>query len=211
MGVSVASNATVYNWIAEFKLGHTSTSNARRSGRTNEETTPEMSEKIHNIVLDDPKVKLRELAAAVDISSECMFNILHKHLGMRKLTARWVLRLLTIDKKCERVRTSQYCLDMFRRKSKKFLRRYITVDETWIYHYTSESKQQSAQWVPKSGNAPKRPKTQRSAGKFLITVFWDAHGIILIDYLEKRRTITGEYYASLFDRLNDEIEKKGLI
>ena len=28
-----------------------------------------------------------------------------------------------------------------------FLRRYITVDETWIHHYTPETKKQSKQWV----------------------------------------------------------------
>ncbi|XP_032676157.1 histone-lysine N-methyltransferase SETMAR-like [Odontomachus brunneus] len=97
---------------------------------------------------------------------------------------------------------------MFRRKSKEFLHLYITVDETWIHHYTPKSKQQSAQWIPKSGSAPKRPKTQQSAGKVLATVFWNAHGIILINYPEKGRTITGENYASLLDRLNDEIKKK---
>ena len=39
-------------------------------------------------------------------------------------------------------------------------------------------------------------------------VFWDAHGVIFIDYLEKGRTITGAYYAALLDRLVDEIRKK---
>ena len=42
----------------------------------------------------------------------------------------------------------------------------------------------------------------------MVSVFWDAHGIIFIDYLQKGRTITGEYYAALLDKLNDEIKKK---
>jgi len=28
-------------------------------------------------------------------------------------------------------------------------------------------------------------------------VFWDAEGILFIDYLEKGKTITGEYYSNL--------------
>ena len=40
------------------------------------------------------------------------------------------------------------------------------------------------------------------------SVFWDAHGVIIIDYLEKGRTFTGSYYAVLLDRLVDEIRKK---
>ncbi|XP_032686452.1 protein ALP1-like [Odontomachus brunneus] len=43
--------------------------------------TPDMSEKIHDIMLDDPKMKLRKLTAAVSTSSERVFNTLHKHLG----------------------------------------------------------------------------------------------------------------------------------
>lgn len=41
----------------------------------------------------------------------------------------------------------------------------------------------------------------------MATVFWDARGIILIDYLEKGKTITGEYYASLLGQLKEEIKK----
>jgi len=29
-------------------------------------------------------------------------------------------------------------LDMFKRNPKEFLRRFVTVDETWIHHYTPE-------------------------------------------------------------------------
>ena len=56
-----------------------------------------------------------------------------------------------------------------------------------------------------SESAPKRPKTQQLVGKVVASVFWDAHGVISIDYLEKGRTITGAYYAALLDRLVDEI------
>jgi len=42
----------------------------------------------------------------------------------------------------------------------------------------------------------------------MATVFWDAKGIIMIDYLEKGHTITALYYASLLDRLAAEIRDK---
>src|SRR5436190_22178427 len=46
------------------------------------------------------------------------------------------------------------------------------------------------------------------AGKVMASVFWDARGIIFIDYLQKGKTINGEYYANLLQRLSDEIKKK---
>jgi histone-lysine N-methyltransferase SETMAR len=39
-------------------------------------------------------------------------------------------------------------------------------------------------------------------------VFWDAEGILFVDYLEKGKTITGEYYSNLLTRLDKKIRKK---
>jgi hypothetical protein len=39
----------------------------------------------------------------------------------------------------------------------------------------------------------------------MTTVFWDSHGILLIDYLEKCISIIGVYYAPLLDKLKTEI------
>ena len=47
-----------------------------------------------------------------------------------------------------------------------------------------------------------------SAGKVLACVFWDAAGILFIDYLKKGRTIISEYYMTLLVRLKEEIAKK---
>ena len=45
-------------------------------------------------------------------------------------------------------------------------------------------------------------------GKVMGTVFWDANGIICIDYLEKGRSIYGKYYASFSNLVGKEIKKK---
>ena len=42
----------------------------------------------------------------------------------------------------------------------------------------------------------------------MASVFWDAHGILLIDYLEKGKTINSYYFMALLDRLSVEIKKK---
>jgi hypothetical protein len=40
--------------------------------------------------------------------------------------------------------------------------------------------------------------------------FWDAEGILFIDYLEKGKTITREYYSNLLTRLDKKIREKRL-
>ena len=84
----------------------------------------------------------------------------------------------------------------------------MTIDETWIHYYTPESREGSKQWVKPVESTPKRPKTQQSDGKVTVSVFWNTHGLIFIDYLEKGKKITGVYYAALLDLWVDVIRKK---
>ena len=82
--------------------------------------------------------------------------------------------------------------------TKEFLCKYVTMDETWIHHFTVESNRQSAEWTAAGESYPKQPKTQTSAGKVLATVFWDAQGIL---FIEKGRTINSKYYIELLLRV----------
>ena len=38
-------------------------------------------------------------------------------------------------------------------------------------------------------------------------IFWDSQGVILVDYLKKILSITGQYYASLLRKLREKIKK----
>ena len=55
---------------------------------------------------------------------------------------------------------------------------------------------------------PKKFKTKPSAGTVMAKVFWDAKGVIMLDPLPKRSTITGVYYANLLDQLRTAIHEK---
>lgn len=205
---SAPSRQMVEKWFGDFKRGRTSTDDAERSGRPNSAVTEENIQKVHKIVLSDRKLKLKEIAEAIKISEGSVFTILHEHLGMRKLCSKWVPRLLTPDQKQQRIDDSEACLALFNRDKKDFLRRYVTMDETWIHHFNPESSRQSAEWTSVGESRPKRPKTQTSAGKVMASVFWDSHGILFIDYVEKGKTINSEYYMALLERLKAEIDAK---
>jgi histone-lysine N-methyltransferase SETMAR len=86
--------------------------------------------------------------------------------------------------------------------------RLVTGDETWVHHFDSESKQESMQWHIKGSSTPNKFKVTPSAEKIMATVFWDCQGILMIDYLNKGSTVTGEYYADLMHRLRDSIKVK---
>ena len=171
-------------------------------------TSQEMINKIHDIVLDDRRLKVREISETVNISVGRVWQILHECLSKRKLSARWVPRLLTADHKRARVVASEQCLGMLQHNSKEFLRLYVTVDKTWIHYYTPETKNKSKMWTGPGESAPKKVKTVPSAGKVMATIFWDSQGIIIMDYLQEGKTITGEYYASLSKRFDAILKEK---
>ncbi|KYN06367.1 hypothetical protein ALC62_02704 [Cyphomyrmex costatus] len=106
---------TISFWINEFKRGRTNTDNELRSGRPKTVTNEEMINEVLDIVMSDRRLKLREIVEMVGISEERVYNILHEILGMRKLTSRWVPRLLWVKNK--RVRSKKgiihiNCLEM---------------------------------------------------------------------------------------------------
>ena len=73
------------------------------------------------------------------------------------------------------------------------------LDETWVHYYEPKNNAQSPQSVGPGSPRPKKFKTQPSPVKVMATVFWDAPGVIMLDFLAKKGTITGADYANLLD------------
>ena len=82
------------------------------------------------------------------------------------------------------------------------------MDETWLYHYEPETKQQSVEWWNSGSHSLQKFRVQKSAGKVIASIFWDQDGILLIDYLQKGQTINAEYYSSLLVQLKDILKEK---
>ena len=72
-------------------------------------------------------------------------RILADELNMRRIAAKFVPRLLNNDQRDRRV---QVCTELQEavRHDPNFLSRVITGDESWVYAYDPETKQQSTQW-----------------------------------------------------------------
>ena len=83
----------------------------------------------------------------------------------------------------------------------------MTIDETWLYHYDPETKQQSMEWRHNGSPRLKKFRVQKSSGKVLASIFWGQDGI-LIDYLPNGQTINAEYYSSLLVQLKDILKEK---
>jgi histone-lysine N-methyltransferase SETMAR len=112
-GDSSPSFSTIKKWAAEFKCGRTSLEDNPREGCPKSAITPEIMGQVHDMVLGDWWMKVHEIDETIDISKECVGCIVHEELDMKKLSARWVPRLLAADRKHTRMKISEQCLEHF--------------------------------------------------------------------------------------------------
>jgi len=80
------------NWVTQFKRGDFSICDAPPTGRHKTATTPEITDKIHELIFEDRCISAKSIAEQPGISRERVGSIIHKYLNMRKLSAKWVLK-----------------------------------------------------------------------------------------------------------------------
>ena len=85
------------------------------------------------MVMQDRCTSCPQVAERLGISIERADKILTKELGFSKVSARWVPRLLTPERKSIRCMVSMGNLELFEADEDNFLAQFITMDETWVY------------------------------------------------------------------------------
>ena len=165
--------STEAKWSTEFKRGQDSL------GRPADVISQEMIDRVET--LNNRQIKVAELASECGISNGSVYTIIHEHLGMSKVSARWVPRNLNMQGRQQRVESSQELLEMYNANPEDFHTRLVTGDETWLHHWDPDTKKESMQWKRPGSSPPKKFRTQPSAGKVMATCFLG----LLRDYIDR--------------------------
>ena len=152
---------TVKYWVRKFKSGFLSIHDSPREGRPNFVVTEDSVCQVKTLVLEDRRVTVKQLAAITKMSVGSIETILHDHLHMSKVSARWIPRLLTPNQKEQRADSCKELIEI-EFKETRFFDRIVTMDEIWVHHFDPEMKSSSMQWEKPSSLKPKKSRVEPS-------------------------------------------------
>lgn len=127
----------VYEWFSRFKDGQESLEDESRSGRPSTSRNEGMIERVKQLIRADRRMTIDELAQEVGISHGSIHAILSDDLKMKRVSAKFVPRLLNPDQMETRKLTAAECFEKST-EDPMFLQTIVTGDETWVYAYASK-------------------------------------------------------------------------
>ncbi|PNF16923.1 hypothetical protein B7P43_G04205 [Cryptotermes secundus] len=111
----------MFEWFSRFKNGEMSIDDKPRSGRPSTARTHENVEKIREIIKEDRRRTIEEIVELSGVTWSSVQRILTEDLGMKRVAAKFVPRLLTAEQKQGRVEACCALKEESRNDQKFFL------------------------------------------------------------------------------------------
>ena len=130
------------------------------SGRPSMSRTVDNVEHVKQMIYGNHQLTVQMIADELEINRDSMWKIITKDLGMWKMCAKIVLKLLDNDQEWH----MEVCQDIleYLQTEPDLLQRVITGDESWIFEYDLETKHQSLQWKYLSLLRPKKARQNQA-------------------------------------------------
>ncbi|PNF33903.1 hypothetical protein B7P43_G06496, partial [Cryptotermes secundus] len=184
------------------KDGRTSVNSEPHSGRPSTCRNENVIEQVRTLAMEDRRITVRELSNETGVRTGSVHSILTEDLGMRRVSAKFEPKLLTMEQKQSRLEITKDMLDNAN-SNPNFLNTVITGDESWVYGYDPETKMQSSLWKHPTSPRPKKAWQVRSNVKVMLAVFFKSCGVVHHEYAPQGQTITKEYYQEVLRHLRD--------
>ena len=131
-GDDTMSRTRLFEWHRSFKEGREEVEDDHWSWRPSTCRTDEIVERVRLNVRSDRRLTVRMIADELGRNSNRVWRIITGDLGMRKICAKMVPRLLNEGQKEQRVQVSQDILEQLKTEP-NLLKRVVTDNESWIF------------------------------------------------------------------------------
>ncbi len=99
-------------------------------------------------------------------------------------------------------------LQRWRQDPQHFLSSVITCDETWLSTFEMETKRQSSVWLEPGQDRPTKARSNGWAKKTMMTLFFDEMGVVWVEFMPPKMTITSEAFIGTLRRFKEAVRKK---
>ena len=140
-GEHAMKKSSVFECHRRFKEGREDAQDDPRSGQPKAQRTNAKVDRVRTLVRSYRRLGVRVIAEELNMNRETVRQIVKKDLGMRKISAKMVPRILTDDQKQRLLHISSDLLC-----NAEMFDSVITGDETWCFQNDPETKRQSMQW-----------------------------------------------------------------
>jgi len=200
------SGTHVFQWHTRFKTGRTSVDDDEHTGRPTSCTTPETVARIQELIRQYRRRTIRDIAEEVEVGYGAYQRVQTEELGMHRVAAKFVPKILTVDQKQQRVNV---CTELRQLASddETFSSRAITGDESWVYGYDPETTRHSSQWKSPTSPRPKKARQVKSNLKSMIITFFDIKGIVHKEFVPTGQTVNSGFYCEVLPRLRKKVRR----
>jgi hypothetical protein len=133
--------------------------------------------------------------------------ILKEDLGVRRVCAKFVCRLLSDDQMESRKTIAG---DLFEQSTQdpSFLSKVVAGDESSVFAYDPETTMQSSEWHTSSSPRPKKSRATKSNIKVILVAFFDDEGIVHREFVPTGTSVTAAFYVDVLRRLSESVRRK---
>jgi histone-lysine N-methyltransferase SETMAR len=188
---------TVRTWYGRFRNGNESLSDRDRCGRPKTAVTEENVEKVRDLIESDPRISYDSLQCQLGIGRLSIETILHEHLHVKKVTAKFVPHVLTDIQKCARVEWCQTMLSKFNNGSSPMVWDIVTGDETWVRQRDARSVTGRQVWCYEGEEPVPEVRPSSWVGKQMVATFFSKGGHLVTVAVEHQRTVTAKWYTEV--------------
>lgn len=197
---------TCRHWYVRGFVGETSVEDRPCPGPTLSARQPERIDAMQQLLDKDRHATVRQIAHGVQVSCGTAHRILKIDLKLKKKTPKFVPKVLSQEQKDLRV---EICHENLKKcEDVLFFWNIVTGDESWFSVREPEMKSQSLQWLQLGAPHPKKVIRNKCDKKTMLIAFFDDQGIVHVEFVPPKMTVTSNFYCGVLARLQENIRRK---
>ena len=200
-GRQTLSDSRIYYWLEQFRNGRERIVDKVRRAKRKSGRSAANIRQVENIVTEDWRVSIARIMFETNLKSTTVHRILTKDLALSKCCPKYVPFDLTDAQHARRVRICDFWTRLCITDPRVF-KVAVTMDESWIYCYDLESKEQSREWLRSMEPRPQKPQRTLATRKVMVVIFFDAKGLIYHEFVRRPTTVNQLVFHQIFTRFD---------